>query len=517
MVIFGLNGGHDGATAVIADRRLVLSFEAEKDSFRRHAPLTPTTLVQTIERVGEVPDVIALSGWYKGTESRNREGAGYFGHELQRRPARFFGKEGVFFSSSHERSHILTAVGMAPRDEAKLRAVLVWEGAVGSFYLLDERWTVVREVPVLFEPGTRYAFLYGLADPTFPDEGGFPRGDDSGKLMALAAYGDSSAADSDLRDTVDRILEAPRMWPAPKHEFRESPLHNAGLEAEVTKVAAALITERIFEVFAAAANEHLPAGIPLHISGGCGLNCDWNVSWRELGHFSSVFVPPCANDSGSAIGTALDALLTLTGDPYLEWDVYSGQEFEFDRDPNPARWERRPLDLPAIADSLAQGRVLAWVQGRAEIGPRALGNRSLLAEPFDPGMRDKLNGIKRREGFRPIAPCCRLEDAGACFDGDFEDPYMLYFRRTTRSDLGAVTHVDGTARCQTVTPDTNRRLHRLLSAFAEHTGVGVLCNTSLNFKGLGFINTTSDLIEFCAGNGIGDFVVGDAWFRHLRS
>jgi hydroxymethyl cephem carbamoyltransferase len=518
MLVLALNPAHDGAAAVIGDRRLLLSLESEKDSFPRHSPLTIKTFLEVVEHLSDIPDVVALGGWNRHDPCMKNwpRVALYSGHRQEVRSVNLFGKQVTVFSSSHERSHIMGAIGMAPRDDAALRAVLVWEGAIGSLYLVDENWSVASEIPVLPGPGTRYAFLYGLADPSFPDTALPARGDDSGKLMALAAYGDAAEPDPPVVETVERILEDPRPWPISKYEFRDSPIYNAGVEAEVTKVAAALLTERIFEIFAAAAREHLPRGIPLHIAGGCGLNCDWNVGWRELGHFSSVFVPPCADDSGSAIGTGLDALVALTGDPYVDWDVYSGLEFEWDRAPDPQKWKRRRLDLGALAEALLEGRVVAWVQGRAEIGPRALGNRSLLAEPFDPHTNVRLNEIKLREGFRPVAPCCRLEDAGKLFDADFEDPYMLYFRNAKVGHLGAVTHVDGTARCQTVTAETNKPLYGLLSVFADRSGVGILCNTSLNFKHFGFINKMSDLVKYCEERGIEDFVVGDAWFRRVR-
>lgn len=193
-------------------------------------------------------------------------------------------------------------------------------------------------------------------------------------------------------------------------------------------------------------------------------------------------------------------------------------EFEWDSEPNADIWEVRRLDMPQLADALVGGEVVAWVQGRWELGPRALGNRSLLADPFHAATRDRLNDIKQREGYRPIAPCCRLEDAARVFDGDFEDPYMLYFRMVTHPSLGAVTHVDGSARTQTVTPETNKPLYDLLSAFAERTGIGVLCNTSLNYKGLGFINRMSDLAHYCESRLVDTFVVGDRWFcRRGRS
>src|SRR3954465_12888867 len=182
---------------------------------------------------------------------------------------------------------------------------------------------------------------FAIADPRYTDSAREAHGDESGKLMALAAYGDPEAADARVRASVERLLE-PASYGEEKAEWRDAPFYNAGVEAEVTKIAAALLHQRIFDVFAKAAQDELPQGIPLYISGGCGLNCDWNTAWRDLGHFSSVFVPPCANDSGSALGHALDALHTLTGDPWVEWDVYCGAEFDWDREPDPATWTRRP-------------------------------------------------------------------------------------------------------------------------------------------------------------------------------
>jgi len=460
--------------------------------------------------------------------AHNKPGSGYSGiDDVIEDRRRMFGRDVRFFSSSHERSHIAMALGMAPPDDSPRKAILVWEGYLGHLYLVEGGNTVVQRIPVLEQPGARWGFLFALADEGFPDRGRNHNVENSGKLMALAAFGNATDAEPAVVDTIERIVgpESRVDWhPSPKGDFKDSPVYNAGIESEVAKTAAALLTDRMFEVFADAARAHLPAGIPLYISGGCGLNCDWNAKWRDLGHFSSVFVPPCTDDSGSALGTAIDALAAATGDPRIEWDVYSGREFGWDMEPDSAVWARRNLDNAAVAEALARGRVFAWVQGRWEIGPRALGNRSLLAEPFRPETRDRLNEIKQREGYRPIAPCCRIEDVGKLFDSDFEDPYMLYFRRVVSRDLGAVTHVDGSARVQTVSRSGNARLHELLSAFAARTGVGVLCNTSLNFKGFGFINRMSNLVQYCETRGrklgwapgISDMVVGDAWFQRIE-
>ena len=514
MLILGFKPGHDGSVAAIKDRVLLHSLEAEKDSGMRHEQLDPSTLLSLFERLDAIPDVIAFGGWHRDHRlGDTRVGMGYPGvDEYEQRSMSFMGKEVQLFSSSHERSHLLMSVGMAPRDDFSERAVLIWEGGVGSFHMLDDRFRVTAQVPVMSWPGWRYALLFSIADPTFPPDVPVPRHEDSGKLMALAAFGDPRDADGDVVALVDRIVESGSR-PLPKRAFQDSPLYNCGVEADATKVGAALLTERIFRRFADVARHHLPQGVPLHISGGCGLNCDWNRMWRDLGHFSSVFVPPCTNDSGSALGTALDALGVMTEDPYIDWSVYCGLEFDWDREPDPGTWAQRRLDMGQAADALAEGRIFAWVQGRYEMGPRALGNRSLLAEPFQAATRDRLNEIKQREGYRPIAPCCRVEDLAKAFDTTFEDPYMLYFRMVASPRLQAVTHVDGSARCQTVSREDNEPLHELLSEFAARSGLGVLCNTSLNFKGLGFINRMSDLAKYCEDHGVDDMVVGDRWFQ----
>ena len=137
---------------------------------------------------------------------------------------------------------------------------------------------------------------------------------------------------------------------------------------------------------------------------------------------------------------------------------------------------------------LERGLILGWVNGRYEIGPRALGNRSILAAPFDDATRIRLNEIKQREQFRPIAPVCLEEDAAQWFGCTSASPHMLYTYRASTDALAAVTHVNGTARLQTVTATSNAPLHDLLVAFKQRTGYGVLCNTSLNFSGKGFIN-----------------------------
>jgi hydroxymethyl cephem carbamoyltransferase len=172
-----------------------------------------------------------------------------------------------------------------------------------------------------------------------------------------------------------------------------------------------------------------------------------------------------------------------------------------------------PLSYAHIVEQLMKDEVIAWVQGKYEIGPRALCHRSLLASPFKASMHDKLNTIKQRESYRPIAPVCTEEDISRFFEWEGPSPYMLHFMKVKNSELKAVTHVDGTARAQTITKEQDERTYLLLRAFEKETGFPILCNTSLNFKGRGFINRMSDLIKYTQQTGIKVFVVNDKMYE----
>lgn len=193
-----------------------------------------------------------------------------------------------------------------------------------------------------------------------------------------------------------------------KPDFARFRIYNSGVQSVHTHRLARLITDRIFAAFQHAARSIIQDRRPLLISGGCGLNCEWNRAWQEPSLFTETFVPPCANDTGSAVGSAADAQLALTGNAKLSWTVYCGQEIVDDADCQHLE-SIGPCfcigaDLSAVASALHDGAVIAWISGRAEMGPRALGNRSLLAAPFAKATLHRLNEIKRREGFRPIAP-----------------------------------------------------------------------------------------------------------------
>jgi len=536
MRILSFKPGHDGAIASIANEQLEFSLEAEKDSFPRYFAVTPNVLLSAFHLTPAFPDIVCISGWERGIHAMGRPleaahsghdlsadllrsiEAGYYGHDLSGckvNTQNLFGKKTAYFTSTHERSHLLGAYGMSPFPQGQPCYALVWEGHVGSFYLIDENVKVHHLGQALEDPGTKYSFLFSVADPSFPEGKGYFRFGDAGKLMALAAFSDRTAPTDGEKQIIDFILSRRSIIRSTsKVELKDTYLFNAGVESNSFKSLAGKFSDAIFDRFYSFARQHLKEGFPLLISGGCGLNCEWNTKWLDSGLFQDVFVPPCANDSGSAIGTAVDAQLYFEGKAKISWSVYAGLDFVLDTNEAPG-FKAEPLNYQEVADFIKADNVIAWVQGRYEIGPRALGNRSLLANPLNEQMLDRLNRIKQRESYRPIAPVCLEEDL-VHFTGQTKpSPYMLFFHKLTTPALPAVTHVDNSARFQTVNDRENPPLRKLLTAFKQLTGYGVLCNTSLNFRGQGFINRLSDLVDYAKDVGLDGFVVGNTFFRKI--
>ncbi len=512
MNILSYNPGHDGAVAHLREGRLVSSVEAEKDSNYRYSPISGRDLLDGLGRLEEVPDVVCTGGWWP-REARPTGAPSHVGYRgiaqdgitVDRR--RLLGRTIPFFSSSHERSHLLCGFGMSPFPRGTPCYALVWEGAIGAFYEIGPDLKITLIADVMNEPGDRYTSIYGLADPTFPKNAPFSRFSDSGKLMALASFARRSTPTAEEEELMTFLLSSPHVRLDLYERLETSRHYNVGTDDAEFRNFAGIFSDRIFETFHGFAKANMRRGLPLIITGGCGLNCDWNTKWRETGLFPDVFVPPVANDSGSAIGTAIDAQLHFTGNPKIQWDVYSGLSFRTDAPIAPGRYDVGAASHEEVAHMLASGLILGWVSGRCEIGPRALGNRSILAAPFDDRTRVRLNEIKQREQFRPIAPVCLEDDAARWFSCYHESPFMLFTHRANTDALAAVTHVNGTARIQTVNPRTNAHLHDLLVAFKARTGYGLLCNTSLNFNGKGLINNLTDLDTYALDHGLDGFVV----------
>ena len=209
IVILGLKDGHDGAAALIISNHLEFSVEAEKDNGLRFSSVTPDVLLKIFHMINNPVDIVAQSGWSRGLSSESDIiGAGYSGLKqiiFQKRSV--FGHDVTYFSSSHERSHLLCGYGLSPFPQGQPCYALLWEGYFGAFYRIDESVNITKLGTALENPGDRFAFLYALADPTFNLGEGQIRLSDAGKLMALAAYGENGDIDEDARRVIATLLD----------------------------------------------------------------------------------------------------------------------------------------------------------------------------------------------------------------------------------------------------------------------------------------------------------------------
>jgi predicted NodU family carbamoyl transferase len=333
--IVSYNPGHDGAVVHLRDGYLVSSVEAEKDSNYRYTPISSRDLLDAFGRLEQLPDVVCTGGWWP-REARPTGSPSHVGYrgiakdETTVEHRRLVGKSVPFFSSSHERSHLLCGFGMSPFPQGSPCYALVWEGAIGAFYEIDPDMNITLIADVMNEPGNRYASIYGLADPTFPKNAPFSRFSDAGKLMALASFSKRGTPTAEEEELMAFLLSSEHVRLDLYDRLESSAYYNVGTDDTEFRNFAGIFSDRIFDTFYRFAKANLRKSLPLVIAGGCGLNCDWNSKWRETGIFSEVFVPPVANDSGSAIGTAIDAQLHFTGDAKIKWDVYSGLPFRTD-------------------------------------------------------------------------------------------------------------------------------------------------------------------------------------------
>jgi carbamoyltransferase len=232
--------------------------------------------------------------------------------------------------------------------------------------------------------------------------------------------------------------------------------------------------------------------------GGCALNIKWNSALRAHPMFTDVWVPPFPNDSGSAFGTAsLHVMRTASLGP-VKWHSRLGPALA-PTTGTPQGWSATPCSPQALGAWLHEtGRAVVLLDGRAELGPRALGGRSIVAPAVDPAMKDYLNEVKRRESYRPVAPIALEDAAPDIFDPGTPDPYMLFdhvVRPSWVDRIPAVLHLDGTARLQTVGPDDGV-LRAVLAAYRDASGIPVLCNTSANFNGCGFFPDVASAMEW---------------------
>ena len=345
----------------------------------------------------------------------------------------------------------------------------------------------------------------GLLYERVTDYLGFLHSSDEYKVMALASYGAPVFA-NEFRKMVSvqggqyTVAEADL-----KDLFGPARTRGAALEKRHFDIARSLqlvLEESALELAAWLRRE---SGCEnLCMAGGVALNCVMNARIRDAGLYEQVWVQPAAGDAGTALGAALwtdwrqQGKKTWSMEHAFLGPEYADAEIEEFLKRGKLRYERPENFTDAVAGLLAEDRIVGWFQGRMEFGPRALGARSILASPLSPDMQQRLNEIKDREDFRPVAPVVLEEEAGKWFRGACVSPFMLFVNEVAadKADrIPAVRHVDGTARIQTINRAQNPRYYDLVKAFQRRTGVPVLVNTSFNTRSEPVVCSPRDAVE----------------------
>jgi carbamoyltransferase len=474
---------HDAAIAVLRDQEIVFAGQAERYSRTKNDRLLNHAIVNeaisTVESVDRV--VFYERPWIKKSRQILAQ---QVSDSLQQHPRSYLSqfpslRNRKIQNVSHHHSHAAGAYYTSPFRDA---AVVIVD-AIGEWETLSVWRGLGRELRRIHT--VRFPHSLGLLYSAFTQRVGLKPNEEEYIFMGMAAYGEPKYRNVIVQDLISRG----------GHDFRLNRNLHRGLsdwqpditnDVDIAASAQAVIEEILTELF-----DWVSSAVPsgnLVYSGGVALNCVFNGKLAESGRFDNIWIPPNPGDAGSALGAALASV----GD-FVNWrGPYLGSNIE------------RAVDLDQMVTALADGKIVGLANGRAEYGPRALGNRSLLADPRRSDTKARVNDIKRRQQFRPFAPVVMAERASDYFKLPLDSaPYMQY--TVPCRDPGAfaaICHVDGTSRVQTVDANQNPLLYELLTRFERSTGCPMLLNTSLNVRGQPLVNTWEDAVEFGRRYGI---------------
>jgi len=542
MRVLGINAVfHDPASALVVDGEIVAAAEEERFSRRKHGKLAVPF------STWELPEQAAR--WCLeagGLEPSELDAIAYsYDPELAQQPNGDVTAdewEGLRTLYVREAPSFLRSA-LPGLDPAKVRFVphhvahaasahLASPFSTSSVMVLDGRGEACSYLAGYYRDGRLHILKtqtlphsLGLLYEEVTEHLGFRRSSDEYKVMAMASYGWPSSLEQFraavyttgdggfVTDPLDLDHFAPRL---------ERGRQWAQAHADLASSMQVRLEEVLLEL---ASWLHDQTGdCDLTLAGGVALNCVANSRlWRET-PFERIWVQPAAGDSGTALGAALHVAGEL-GDCVRPMKTAAlGREWS---DANLVEWleragvafERPTSVTDAAAEVIAQNRVVAWFQGRSEYGPRALGHRSLLANPSDAENLTRLNDIKGREQFRPVAPMVLAERAAEIFDGPLPSPYMLFTHAVHpewQERIPAVVHVDGSARIQTVERTEEPLVAELLEAVEQRTGVPVVVNTSLNTAGRPIVDDPRDALECFGSAPIDALVLGPFLVRGAR-
>ncbi len=533
MRVLGVNAVfHDPAAALVVDGRIIAAAEEERFTRRKHGKqavafstweLPVHAARWCLEQGGIAAEDLDAVGYSydpalaeTGTDgSMPLEGQDRDWEHLRTMYAR---RAPLFLAAAlpgldpgvvrHVRHHVAHAASAALASPFRDSVVLVVDGRGEATSMLAGEYRD-QKLDILASQALPHSL--GLLYEDLTEHLGFTRSSDEYKVMAMASYGRPVYAE-ELRK---------RVYSCPDGTFRTQGVDFAeltrrrrhdedGLDPAHADLACSV--QRVVEQVLADTVDWLAAHTKadtLCLAGGVALNCVANTALFNRGDFRAIWVQPAAGDSGTALGAALAVAADAeSAEPISPMPSASlGRSFTDDQiaaalTEADIRYERPDDIAVAVGEVLADDGIVGWFQGRSEFGPRALGNRSLLADPRRAGNLERLNRVKGREQFRPVAPMVLAEWAAEIFTGGpLPSPYMLFVHdvvESWRDRIPAVTHVDGTARIQTVDTD-QPLLHAMISAFAQRTGVPVVVNTSFNTAGRPMVDNPRDALE-CFGS-----------------
>jgi len=531
MKILGLNAFHgDASAALLGDGQLLLALEEERLNRVKHWAGLPVGAAKLC-LAGSQPDRIAISRNPRAHLSKKLMRAMLRPHRWRQLASRAtnslritnagdaLATEGIVSKYpihfvEHHRAHLASAFFASPFEEA----VVVSVDGFGDFSSL--MWGLGRGNRIEVRGSVSFPHSLGIFYTAFTQFLGFPKYGDEYKMMGLSAYGEPRFINQ-VRELVNTDKDqcrlnldyfthhnkgvemtwyngeptlAPIFSPRMIRDFGPPRIPRTEIEQRDKDLAASVqsILEQNYFAMLNFIQKQTKA-TSLCLAGGVALNCVANGMIFERTNFRDVYVQPAAHDAGTAIGAALYVQHQELNQPrrFHMQHVYYGPEYtdeevlkELENAGCSWQYVNDEELVHKTAEAICQGQIVGWFQGRMEFGPRALGNRSILADPRRGDMKDILNSrIKYREPFRPFCPSILAEKVGEYFETDYPSPFMVMaykIKPTKRNRIPAVTHGDGTGRLQTVERQTNPLYWKLITKFEELAGVPVLLNTSFN-------------------------------------
>jgi carbamoyltransferase len=464
VIILGLNEtSHDASVSLIKDGKILFAGHAERYSKQKNDWYVNDSLIKDALQYGR-PDYLAYyeKPFLKASRLYLKGGAGDW------KPR--FSIDGIPRKSfSHHYSH--AAAGYYTSDFND--ACIVVLDAIGE-YNTSTVWIGEGE-KIKLKYKQNYPVSFGLFYSAFTQLIGLMPNQEEYIMMGMAAYGDWKKYYKKVDDYFPNHYTQ-------KYNFHKGINDWGWIKSEQDKfdisAAVQVVYEQRLNEFMRMAKS-ITGKKNLVFMGGCALNSSANTLLWDI--FDMIWIMPNPGDAGSSLGAAaaLYGKHLEWNSPYLGYDL--GEEYPIQK----------------IVDGILKDGIVAVASGRAEYGPRALGNRSILADPRDPLIKDKVNKIKQRELFRPFAPVVLANHAHKWFDMDFESPYMQYTVKCLKPEkIPSVVHEDGTSRVQTVTREQHPGLYRVINKFYLQTGVPVLLNTSLNIKGQPLLNDKNDILKW---------------------